>query len=387
MPDQASFRQLPEMIINILFGLFAFLFPAIILFAEKKYKPVKWISPIVICYLMGIFLGNLDFLPYDREVPDEISKFSISLAIPLLLFNSNVMEWIGYAGKAFLSYVLSIISVIISSGLMHYFYRMDIDNTWQISGMLVGVYTGGTPNMSAIGMALETPEEIFVILNSSDVVLGAVYFLFLITIGRKFLGLFLGRFKESQNIEPQNNLLQNPQISRKQLIFNVLVVLLLGLAILGLSAWISMLIKGEIAGPWVILIMTSLGIGMSFVKKIRRIRGSYETAHYLLLIFSLAIGMLADIDALIGRSSGLFVYCALVMFGAIIIHFALAALFRIDRDTFIITSTAAIYGPAFVGPVANAIQNKKVIVSGITMGLLGYAIGNYLGIGVAMLLK
>ena len=75
------------------------------------------------------------------------------------------------------------------------------------------------------------------------------------------------------------------------------------------------------------------------------------------------------------------------MFGAILLHFFLAAIFRIDRDTVIITSTAAIYGPAFIGPVANAIKNKEMIVPGITMGLLGYAIGNYIGIGIAMLLK
>jgi uncharacterized membrane protein len=75
------------------------------------------------------------------------------------------------------------------------------------------------------------------------------------------------------------------------------------------------------------------------------------------------------------------------MFGAIILHFLLATIFRIDRDTVIITSTAAIYGPAFIGPVANAIKNKEMIVPGITMGLLGYAIGNYIGIGIGMLLK
>lgn len=372
---------------NILLILFIIAFPSWVIYLEKKYKLVAWVSPIVICYLLGILLGNLDFIPFNRAVPNEISRVSISLAIPLLLFNSNFIEWFSYAGKTLLSYVLSIVAVIISSSAVYYFFSGSIENSWQISGMLVGVYTGGTPNMSAIGIALNTPEEIFIILNSADVVLGAVYFFFLISIGRKLLGVVLEDFKDKgdNNLESDRNSLK--QISRRKLILNIIFVLLLGLAILGLSAWFSFLIKGEITSPWVILIMTTLGIGMSFVKRIQRIEGSYETAHYLLLIFSLAIGMLADIDALISRSPDLFIYCSLVMFGAIILHYTLAVIFRIDRDTVIITSTAAIYGPAFVGPVANAIHNKKVIVSGITMGLLGYAIGNYLGIGVGMLLK
>lgn len=371
---------------NVILIVFILLFPAAVLYGEPKYKLVKWISPIAICYLLGIILGNLNFFPINTTVPNEISKISISLAIPLLLFNSNFMEWIGYAGKTLLSYAFSIFAVILSSSLVFYFYHEQIENSWQISGMLVGVYTGGTPNMSAIGMALETPEEIFIILNSADVVLGAIYFLFLITVGRKFLGLFLKKFKGVRETETEigNSLLSD--ISRKQLIFNIFLVLLLGVVILGFASWITFLIKGELAGPWVILILTTLGIGMSFVKKVRRIKGSYETAHYLLLIFSLSIGMLADIDALISKSSDLLIYCAFVMSGSIAIHYFMAALFRIDRDTVIITSTAAIYGPAFVGPVANALHNKKIIVSGIAMGLLGYAIGNYLGIGVAMLL-
>ncbi len=72
---------------------------------------------------------------------------------------------------------------------------------------------------------------------------------------------------------------------------------------------------------------------------------------------------------------------------SIILHIILGAIFRIDTDTLIITSTAGIFGPAFIGPVANGIRNKQVIVPGITMGLLGYAIGNYLGLAVAWLLK
>ena len=154
-----------------------------------------------------------------------------------------------------------------------------------------------------------------------------------------------------------------------------------------LAVWLSITITGEIADPLVIMVLTTLGIGISFIKKIQQMKGSYETAFYLLLVFSISIGALADVSELLDKSSNLFTYTAFVMFSAILLHFILAALFRIDRDTVIITSTAAIYGPAFIGPVANAIKNREIIVAGITMGLLGYAIGNYIGIGIGMLLN
>ena len=120
---------------------------------------------------------------------------SISLAIPLLLFNSNVLDWVKHAGKSILSYILSVFAVVVSAVFFYYIYRDSIPEAWRISGMLIGVYTGGTPNMSAIGMAFDTPQEVYVLLNSSDVVLGSIYFIFIITFIKRLLGLFLPDYK------------------------------------------------------------------------------------------------------------------------------------------------------------------------------------------------
>jgi uncharacterized membrane protein len=367
--------------------LFLILFPALILYLEKKYKLVQVLSPIVICYIVGIILANLPTMNLDRTVLTRVSEISISLAIPLLLFNSTVMDWIKHAGKTILSYGLSVFAVIISSVIFYYVYRNIVPEAWQVSGMLVGVYTGGTVNMSAIGMALGTSQDVFILLNSSDVILGSIYFMCIITFLKRLLGLFLPDYSFAS--EKTSNRIPETQIilTRRQFVMNIIIVLLLGIIILGLAVWISITIKGEIADPLVIMVLTTLGIGTSFIKKIQKMKGSYETAFYLLLIFSISIGALADIRELLDKSSNLFTYTAFVMFSAILLHFLLAALFRIDRDTVIITSTAAIYGPAFIGPVANAIKNREIIVAGITMGLLGYAIGNYIGIGIGMLLN
>jgi uncharacterized membrane protein len=367
--------------------VFIIIFPALILYLEQRIRFVQVLSPIVICYAFGILVANLPFINLNSTVFSEVSEISISLAIPLLLFNSNVLDWIKHAGKSILSYMLSVIAVVISAIMFYYIYKNNVQEAWKVSGMLIGVYTGGTPNMSAIGMAFETPQEVFILLNSSDVVLGSIYFIFIITFIKKLLGLFLPDYKFAVGKESKEVARTQKKISPKQLTINVIIVLLLGVIILGLAVWISITIKGKIAMPWVILVLTTLGIGVSFIKKIQKLKGSYETAFYLLLIFSLSIGALADVNELLNKSSNLFLYTAFVMFTAIILHFLMAAFFRIDRDTVIITSTAAIYGPAFIGPVANAIKNREVIVPGITMGLLGYAIGNYIGIGIAMLLS
>jgi len=69
------------------------------------------------------------------------------------------------------------------------------------------------------------------------------------------------------------------------------------------------------------------------------------------------------------------------------IHLLFSALFHIDVDTHIITSTAFIFSPPFVPVVAAALRNKEIIVSGILTGVTGWVIGNYLGVALAYALK
>ena len=60
---------------------------------------------------------------------------------------------------------------------------------------------------------------------------------------------------------------------------------------------------------------------------------------------------------------------------------------RVDADTYIVTSVAAIASPPFVPLIARALGNPAAILSGITTGIIGYALGNYIGISLGLLLK
>ena len=96
---------------------------------------------------------------------------------------------------------------------------------------------------------------------------------------------------------------------------------------------------------------------------------------------------MANIEELSNGSMLYLSFLGSVMLLSILIHLGLCYLFKIDRDTAIITSVAGIFGPPFVGPVAQRLKNKEIIVSGLTSGLIGYAVGNYLGLAVAYFVK
>ena len=59
---------------------------------------------------------------------------------------------------------------------------------------------------------------------------------------------------------------------------------------------------------------------------------------------------------------------------------------RIDTDTTLTTSISLICSPPFAPVMGSALGNKAVIGPGIAVGLFGYAIGTYMGFGIAQLL-
>jgi uncharacterized membrane protein len=48
---------------------------------------------------------------------------------------------------------------------------------------------------------------------------------------------------------------------------------------------------------------------------------------------------------------------------------------------------AGIFGPAFVAPMAAVLKNRAILVSGVTTGLVGIALGTFVGVALAQLLN
>jgi uncharacterized membrane protein len=138
----------------------------------------------------------------------------------------------------------------------------------------------------------------------------------------------------------------------------------------------------------VILSITTIGLILSLSKYINRIEKTFQLGMYLILVFSLTVASMANIRSMFGIGMvNLILFITWCYFGSLVLHIILAKIFRIDADNFLITSAAFIFSPPFVPLVANALKNKDVIVTGITGGIIGYIVGNYLGVALAYFLK
>lgn len=360
--------------------------PAFIVRWERRSKLIQTVSPVVICYAVGITLANTPGLALNAAATSTVTEASVLLAIPLLLMSTDMRRWWRLASQTAVSYGLAVVAVVMASVVGAVLFSPHIDAAWQVAGMLVGVYTGGTPNMTAIAMALDVPEATFVLVNASEILCGSLYLLFLMTFAKPLLVRVLPAFQFVDRAEAEFALADpNPDAGLNWR--GATLGTLASAAMAGLSAGVGLLATGRIEPTVVILTLTSLAIAATFVQPLRRLENTYETGQYFMLVFCLAIGTMANAEELVAALSTVFLYVATVLVLSIVLHLGACVLFRIDVDTAIITSTAAVFGPPFIGPIANVIKNREVVVSGVAAGVIGLAIGTYLGVAVAYTLR
>ncbi|HLN52643.1 MAG TPA: DUF819 family protein [Lentimicrobium sp.] len=376
-----------EMLVSVITLALILLLPALILYLKKRVKIIEWISPIVVCYMIGIIAGNLNFLPLNSILLRNVAEVSVCLATPMLLFSCDFLKWVKNSRNTIISFFLGTIAVVICSTIAFLLLKGQIDEGWKVAGMTVGLYTGATVNLTAIGIALQVAQETFIVMNSADLLFGGLYFLFLITLGKKVFGLILPAYKKDNernaDINDTNEINPLLKFSLKRKFAEVKKSIAIAIPIVGVIVGLSLLLFNKMESTLIILGITTLGIVFSFNKKISGLKYNYEAGDYLLLMFSIALGAMANYTRLVTGNLPIVMFVATVVFSSILLQLIMAYFFKLQDDTVIITSAAVIFGPAFILPIADAIKNREVIVAGLSMALLGNAFGTYLGIALA----
>lgn len=376
---------------EILLILFYLIIPAFILYICKKSSLAKKLGSIIIAYIIGILIGLSGFLPQSSyEIQDLVSSMSIPIAIPLLLFPSKIKEWSNLAGSSFKSLIVGLFSVVIVVFIGFFLFRTDrLEDFWKIGALLIGVYTGGTPNLASIKEMLDVSNEAYLVIHSYDMVFSAIYFLFIISIGQKFFQLFLPAFKQKEGadrmMKEEGDVYD--KIFNKKSVWPMTKVFGLALLILGISVGIAESLPKAFFMITVILSLTTLALSASLIKGVNRIPVSFDLGMYFILVFSVTVASMVNLKDLVAASLDLIYYPAFVIFGSLLLQTIISKFTKTDADTMIITSTALICSPPFVPVVSSAIGNRNLLVPGITIGLIGYALGNYLGFVVGEILQ
>ncbi|MBR0452917.1 MAG: DUF819 family protein, partial [Bacteroidales bacterium] len=139
--------------------------------------------------------------------------------------------------------------------------------------------------------------------------------------------------------------------------------------------------------PVFILGITTFAIIASFFKPIKKLDKSYDTGMYLIYIFSITVASMADLRNIhLAEELNVLGFLFFIIFGSLFLLWILGAIFKVDADLTVVASVALVNSPPFVPMIVSAQKNKSMLIPGITIGLVGFAVGNYLGFMIAQLL-
>ena len=371
------------------------LIPSVVLMLCRKYGFLKKIGPVMILYVLGIIIGNIGLMPEQMPAVQEVlSNAMVPLAIPLMLFGCTFN--MKGARSQILALVTGMISVATAVVIGYFIFGRNLPEGAKIGGMLTGVYTGGTINLAALKTMLGVDDETYILINSYDILVSFLYLSFLLAIGirlfRKFLPNTLGTFTDKDEAAIQKEMSKEDKKPVKGFFTRIglaYTAKLLGLTVLivGVSAGVALLLPSDMFMTIFILMLTTLGIACSFIKKVHNMKYSYDIGMYFIYIFCIVVASMADLSKLnLAAGMELLGYLLVAVFGSLLLQIIFAKIFKIDSDMMVIASVTYINSPPFVPMMAAAMKNKDVLIPGLTIGVIGYAVGNYLGFLMSQLL-
>ena len=377
------------------------LVPVIIIECFKRWTWMQKIGTVVAAYAVGIIFALTGFVHFEPEtaaamafgkLQSTIMSVAVPLAIPLMLFNCDFKLWTKALPKTIWSLVGGLVAVIVAVISGYFIFRTpDVPEFNKIAAMMTGIYTGGTMNFNALGASLGVDKTVMAIVLAFEMVLTTPYIFFIIGGGYKVFRKILpyqdvtkkGRTDdnvESKDVEKYQGMF------KKENIGGMFAGLGLSIVFLAIGAGLALGTTGKLNELIIILTITTLSIIASFFKKVRELPKTFELGMFFILIFSVIVASLFDIHSVNGGSLMIGMFVAWVMVIAAVLHLIFCRIAHVSGDLFCVSQIALLCSPPFVPPVVGAMQNKKVLISGIVIGLVGYAIGTYLGVTIAFLL-
>lgn len=377
--------------IYIILALVMCVLPAGVVWLCNRSKPLGKLGPIMVLYAVGMVFGNIPpLVPYLKPLQDVIPNVMVPLAIPMMLFGCSFSS--REAGLQLKIVVSGFLSVCLAVTVGYLLFGRNVNEGAEVGGIITGMYTGGTLNAAALQAIFRIKSETFILINSYDIIISFLYFVFLFSFGIKMFRRLYGE----QGVRKSDDVvaLQGGESSSygrlltREGFVQMCRIVGVTLVIVALSAAATLLFDDAWFMVVFILMLTTLGVAVSFVKRVREMDLSYDLGMYLIYIFSFAIATMADFSSLdLKAGVNQLAFMSVAVFVSLLIHAVVCRTMRVDADSMMISSVAFINSPPFVPMAAVAMRNKRAIVTGLGAGIVGYALGNHLGVLMAELLS
>jgi len=381
-----------EPLFNDLIGVMAVItmIPVFFLWLEKKtsWKIFDYLPAIIWIFLTPILLSNLNVIPKSSPVYTTFRSFAVPMFIVLMLLDINIRQAMRVAWRGAAVMVMGAFGIVIGAVIAFAMFRSGVpDGTWMGFGALAGSWIGGTGNLAAVADSLDTPGEMVGMVVLVDNIVYVAYFPLILTCKRwaKSFNRFTGVPEAA--IAHFGDAAKEVEKKTHEVHFRDALTLLGWGFVAILAATQLARVFPEIQPvfterTWAILLVTTIGIAMS-TTKLKDVPGTEPISMTLVYVYMTMMGAQADLTKIGGAQ-----WFLAAGFVCIAVHFLFIVLasraLRIDVSMAAVASVAAVGGAASA-PVAAGFHREELVPVSIMLALIGYALGNYLGVGTALL--
>ena len=392
--------------------------PILIIALYQKKTWMRRYGTVIAAYTVGLLMALCGLTHFTPDSMEELTflewqkvvmNISIPLAIPLMLFKCDFRLWTKALPHTIGALVAGVVAVILAVASGFYLLRASgIPSLEKLSAMLLGMYTGGTMNFNALGAAFSVNQSLMAIVLAFDMLFTVILLFFIMGGGFRLIRRILPYSDETtpairrqqKTITPPFQEVENyADMFSRENFWGVMTGLGLSILFLAIGVGVSYLlwwagwipcnpdnpgqpVMNELV---IILVITTLAIAASFLEKVRELPKTFELGMFFILVFSVSLSSLFDWHSLAGTTMHIGMLVAWVLTASMILHLLFCRILHISGDLYTVSMVSLLCSPPFVPPVVGAMGNKKVLISGIVIGLIGYAVGTYLGVGMAWL--
>ncbi len=336
----------------------------------------------VVCVLIGaMLLSNLGLIPFKSLAYDFVGSNLVPLAIPLLLFKSDLKKIFRESGRVMLVFFIAGAATALSAIIG--FYLFDLGGIGpKVAGVYTGGFIGGAVNFLAVSQVVQMNETEFSTAISASSIVSILALTLLLAIPSMN---FIQRFFQDKSTPATGQVVNTEHPTAKLKLSHLSGAIALSFGICALAKYLSKLIGYEQCTFLVITVITLL-VANLFPKQLHRVEGEYECGLLLMYLFFSVVGAGTDMSVFIGTAVILFFYgMFIVTFHLCVVLFVSRKLgFRLDET--VVASGAALVGPAVTAAIATSKNWRHLVTPGIMCGIFGYAIATFIGVAVSHLL-
>lgn len=322
------------------------------------------------------------------EVYEMVFSYFVPVAIPMLLFSSNLLKIIRESGRLLLAYLLGAAAVIAGSFIAWALIDLG-EYSGETAGVICATLIGGSVNFIAAGEILNfSTHPLFTATIAVDNFVANLYVLLLFMIpSLSFLSRFFARPKEANRIERGSVENKAASITMERIAVSVFVSLLIAASGTYLAEYLQNLINTRLNLGILIITILSLIVANLFPKRLSSIENtSFSIGLWMMFVFLAVIGAATNLQAILGIGHKVLIFYLIIMFFHLFFMIAVAKLFKLDVYEVVVSSAANIMGPSVAAPMAASMGQKNLVTPGILVGILGYVIGTFIGVSVALLI-